>query len=248
MPVIFSRAVKGEIEGLDEWVLCFLIEESNVTVRGIRFTGYSYPHTRYFPVARINKAKSDLLVEQCVFTGDPNISQIQAGVIANGNKVRIDHCIFYKLRNTVVFFQDIGEGFKTGNGITNSIIFGASHAVWTVFPDRDFRFEGNIVAGCRYVWVKNEFNTARYSINDCVIINNKYLTGVAGNSRLNPVAFELEQENITSDGELILRLTGVDERPFLDEVDKPLPVDYLHPVSGSAGYGMLAGLFKTLKL
>ncbi len=248
MPVVFSRAVKGEIEGLDHWVVCFLIDESRVTVRGIKFTGYAYPHTRYFPVARINKSETDLLVEQCLFLGDANVSQIQAGVIAHGDKVRIDHCIFYKLRNTVVFFQDAGNGIKTGNGITNSIIFGVAHAVWTVFNDKDFIFEKNIVSDCGYVWAKNSINTAKYAINDCIIVNNKYLTGMTDAERLNPVDFELEESNITTTGKVILRLTGVDERPFLDEVDKPLPVDYMHPVPGSAGYGTSAGLFKKRNL
>ena len=247
MPVILSRSLKGEIEGLDHWVVCFLVDESHVTIRGIKFQGYSYPHTRYFPVARINKAKSGLLVEQCLFEGDANVSQIQAGVIAHGNEVMIDHCIFYKLRNTVVFFQDTGNGMKTGNGITNSIIFGAAHAVWTVTPDKDFRFENNIVSDCGYVWAKNGINTGKYAINNCLLVNNKYLTGMTDNERLNPVDFELEESNNITTGKVTLRLTGVNERPFLDEVDKPLPVDYMHPVPGSAGYGMMAGLFKDRK-
>ncbi|MEJ2629175.1 MAG: hypothetical protein P8078_11530, partial [bacterium] len=106
-----------------------------------------------------------------MFVGDANISQIQAGVIAHGNEVKIDHCIFYKLRNTVVFFLDSGNGIKTGNGITNSIIFGVSQAVWTVAPDKNFKFENNIIANCRYVWARNFFNTTKnYSIENCVIV------------------------------------------------------------------------------
>jgi hypothetical protein len=146
MPVIANNSKKGEIPGNDNFVVSFLIDESHVTIRGIKFQGYFYPHTRYFPIARFNKTKTDLLIEQCMFVGDANISQIQAGVIANGNEVSIDHCVFYKPRNTVVFFLDSGDGIKTGNGITNSIIFGASQAIWTVSTDKDFKFENNIVS------------------------------------------------------------------------------------------------------
>jgi hypothetical protein len=247
MPVITSKAIKGEIQYY-HWVVSFLIDESHVTIRGIKFHGYFYPQTRYFPVARINKTKTDLLVEQCLFVGETNSSQIQAGVIAHGNEVKINHCVFYKVRNTVVFFQDSGDGIKTGNGITNSIIFGANQAVWTAWPDKDFRFENNIVSNCRYVWAKNYFNTTKnYSIDNCVIVNNQYYKGIADTVRLSPGEFEINENNVTKKGEISLRLTGVDDKPFLDEVDKPLPIDYMHITPNTIGYDIGAGLFKHRK-
>jgi hypothetical protein len=247
MPVIASKAKKGEITVNSNFVISFLIDENHVTIRGIKFHGYFYPDTRYFPIARFNKTKTDLLVEQCMFVGDANISQIQAGIIAHGNEVKVDHCIFYKVRNTVVFFQDSGNGIKNGNGLTNSIIFGASQAVWTAWPDKDFKFENNIVSNCGYVWVKNSFNTTKYAINHCVIVNNQYYTGVPDNVRLNPGEFEIAENNITKKGEISLRLTGNDDKPFLDEVDKPLPIDYMHIIPNTIGYEIGAGIFKHKK-
>jgi hypothetical protein len=245
MPVIASRARKGELPQSAHFVAAFLIEASNVTIRGLKFHGYCYPNTRYFPIARFNTTKTDLLVEQCVFVGDANISQIQVGVIAHGNEVRIDHCIFYKVRNTAVFFRDSGEGVKTGNGITNSIIYGANHAVWTAWPDKDFLFANNIVSNCMYVWIKNNFNPTTYSAENCIIVNNRYYTGMPDSVRLNPKEFEIDERNVTKEGEISLRLIGTEERPTLDSVDKPLPVDYLHVIPGSLGYELHAGLFKT---
>jgi hypothetical protein len=247
MPVIVNISKKGEIPGNDNFVVSFLINENHVTIRGIKFQGYFYPHTRYFPIARFDKTKTDLLVEQCMFVGDANISQIQAGVIASGDEVRIDHCVFYKLRNSVVFFLDSGNGIKTGNGLTNSIIYGASQAVWTVATDKDFKFENNIVSDCRYVWAKNDFNKTKYSLNNCIVVNNQHYTGIADKVRLSPKKFELDETNVTKKGKISLRLTGADDEPYLDEVDKPLPVDYMHPVSGSLGYDCMAGLFKNRK-
>jgi hypothetical protein len=239
MPVIASKAKKGEIPDSYHFVASFLINESHVTIRGIKFHGYFYPNTRYFPVARFNKAKTDLLIEQCMFIGDENISQIQAGVIAHGNDVIIDHCVFYKLRNTVVFYQDSGDGIKTGNGITNSIIFGAKQGVWTAWPDKDFKFENNIVSNCKHVWVKNYFNTAKsYSINNCIIVNNQYYKVISDSlGMLAPGEFEIKETNVIKEGEISLRLIE-------NNVDKPLPVDYLHVIPGSLGYNMGAGLFK----
>jgi hypothetical protein len=247
MPVIASKAIKGELAESYNFVAGFLIDESHVTIRGIKFHGYFYPNTRYFPVARFNKSKTDLLVEQCMFVGDANISQIQAGVIAHGNEVRIDHCVFYKTRNTVVFFQDSGNGIKNGNGLTNSIIFGASQAVWTAWPDKDFKFENNIVSNCRYVWVKNSFNITKYSINNCLIVNNQYHKGIPDDVRLNPGEFEIAENNVTKEGEISLRLIGNDDKPFLDSVDKPLPIDYMHIIPNTPGYEIGAGIFKHRK-
>jgi hypothetical protein len=248
MPVITSKSMRGELPINDNFVVSFLIDESHVTIRGLKFHGYYYPHVRYFPVARFNKAKTDLMVEQCIFSGDANIAQIQAGVIASGNEVKIDHCIFYKIRNTVVFFLDSGDGIKSGNSLTNSIIFGASQAVWTVSPDNDFRFEHNIVSNCRYVWAKNNFNTSNsYSINNCIVVNNKYSKGVADDRRLSPDDFELRENNVTKSGNISLRLTGNNDKPSLDEVDKPLPIDYLHTIPGSLGSDLGAGIFKHKK-
>jgi hypothetical protein len=248
MPVITSKAKKGEIPDSYHFVVSFLIDESHITIRGIKFHGYFYPNARYFPIARLNKTKTDLLVDQCMFVGETDNSQIQVGVIAHGNEIKIDHCVFYKVRNTVVFFQDSGNGIKYGNCITNSIIFGANQAVWTSWPDKDFKFENNIVSNCRYVWVKNDFNSTKYSINNCVIVNNQYYKGVPDSVRLRPGEFEINEKNIIKTGEISLRLIDNDDKPLLLHIDNPLPIDYLHIIPGTLGYDMGAGLFKNRKL
>ena len=248
MPIIASMAMKGEFPASYHWVVSLLVDESHVIIRGIKFHGYLFPNARYFPVARFNKKKADLLVEQCLFVGETNSSQIQAGVIAHGDEVRIDHCVFYKVRNTVVFFQDSGNGIKTGNGITNSIIFGSNQAVWTSSPDKDFKFDNNIVSNCRYVWAKSYFNTSKsYSVDNCIIVNNQYFKGIADTSRLEPGEFEISENNVTKEGEVTLRLFDTDDKPLLLGVDEPLPLDYLHVIPGSAGYEMGAGIFKHRK-
>jgi hypothetical protein len=93
MPVIANRSGKREIPDNFNFVVSFVINESRVTHQGIQFHGCFYPHTRYFPIARFDRTKTDLRVEQCLFVGDANISQIRVGVIAHGNEVIIDHCL-----------------------------------------------------------------------------------------------------------------------------------------------------------
>ena len=240
MPVIASRASEGEIPENAHFVTAFRIDESHVTIRGLKFHGYFYPHTRYNPVGRFDKTLTDLLVEQCVFVGDPNVSQLHVGIFSSGNKALIDHCVFFKVRNTVVFGAE-----PEGSGITNSIIYGACQAVWTAGPDKSFRFENNIVTNCGYVWVKNSANTTtNYSMNNCIIVNNRYFKGIPDSVRLQPGEFELRESNIIKAGEISLRLTGAEDKPLLTGVDKELPVDYMHIIPGTPGYEMGAGLFK----
>jgi hypothetical protein len=241
MPIIVNSSKKGEIQGEDySYVVSFLINESHVTIRGIKFHGYFYPNARYFPVARFNKTKTDLSVEQCMFVGDENASHIQVGIIAHGNEIKVDHCVFYNAKNSVVFWQDAGDNIKYGNSLSNSIIFGAfQSAVWTAWPDKDFKFENNIVSNCKHVWVKNFFNTAKYSIDNCVIVNNQYYRGVPYDSGVCPEEFEINEKNVTKEGNISLRL--------IDNIDDPFPVDYLHIIPGSLGYDIGAGLFKYRK-
>jgi hypothetical protein len=238
MPIIISTSKKGEIPGQDyHFVAAFLINESHVTIRGLKFPGYYYPNTRYFPIARFNKAKTDLFVEQCLFVGDEDASHLQVGIIAHGNGILADHCVFYNVRNSVVFWQDAGDGIKTGNGITNSIIYGATQSgVWTAWPDNDFVFENNIVSHCKHAWIKNYDNPTVYAIDNCIIVNNQFYQTIAGNT-LRPQAFEVEETNVIKEGNISLR-------PKDPVTHNPLPIDYLHIIPNTLGHDMGAGLFK----
>jgi hypothetical protein len=175
-----------------------------------------------------------------MFVGDKDASHIQVGIIAHGNEIKIDHCVFYNAKNTVVFWQDAGDQIKKGNKLTNSIIFGASQsAVWTAWPDKDFKFENNIISNCKHVWIKNYFNTTKYSMDNCVIVNNKYYKSIPDSTGVNPAEFEINEKNVTKVGEISLRL--------IDDIDQPFPIDYLHIIPGSLGYNIGAGLFKYRK-
>lgn len=238
MPVIFSTSKKGELPDQDyHFVAGFLINENHVTIRGIKFPGYFYPNTRYFPIARFNKEKTDLFVEQCLFVGDEDASHLQVAIMAHGSKIRADHCVFYKVRNTIVFWEAAGDGIKTGNGITNSIIYGATQSgIWTADPDKDFLFKNNVVSNCKNFWIKNETNHTVYSIDNCVIVNNRNDLVVAGD-QLVPTGFKVAENNVIKEGDISLR----QKDPVTHYA---LPKDYLHPVPGSPGCDLGAGLFK----
>ena len=235
MPVIVNTSIKGTIPGFDQWIVSFLIGADHVVIRGIKFPGYFYPNSYYFPVARIDKSKADLCVEQCMFTGDEQTYPIQVAVIGHGDKIKIDHCIFYNCNNAVVFWGDSGNGIKTGNNLTNSIIIVGFCAIWTSMPDKDFVFENNIVSKAEYFWVTNYFNKTVYPVNNCLVINNQHYQGVWHEEGVIPEEFRLVENNVIKEGNISLRL--------MDNIDNPMPLDYLHVIPYSSGYGLRAGLF-----
>jgi len=242
MPVIISRSAPGEIMSEDTflkdyWITSFYINASHVTIRGLKFLGYNYPTKIYYPISRFNKTKTDLAVEQCMFIGDLQLAEIQVGIIAHGDSVRVDHCIFYGANNSVVYWHDPGNGIKTGNSMTNCIIYGASEsAVYPCYPDKDFVFKNNVISNCKIFWsICPEFNTANYSIDSCVVLNCKIYTG----NGEKPVDFKLNESNTVKEGEISLRM--------INTIWEPWPKDHLHVIPNTLGYNLGAGIFKNKK-
>jgi len=238
MPIVINSSGFGEIPGeAPSFVVSFLVEASHVTLRGLKFHGYPRANSRYFPVARFDKTRTDLVVEQCLFVADPNAAHIQVGVIAHGDGIKVDHCVFYQARNAVVFWENGANAIKTGNALTHSIIVGAGQsAVWTAWPDRNFAFHHNVVARCKHVWIRNADNSSTYAAEDCIMVDNQHRTGIACTDGVHPEPFDLAEHNVTTTGEIALRL--------VDDLDHPLPRDYLHPLPGSLGRSLEAGLFR----
>jgi len=113
-------------------------------------------------------------------------------------------------------------------------------AVWLAWPDRDFVFNNNVIANCNYALIKDDFNSFKYSIENSVIVNNKFYMGIASNNGLKPDAFNINENNIVKTGEVSLKTMN-------ENVDDALPVDYLHVLPNSPGYNIGAGLFKNKK-
>ena len=235
MPVIISKSKKGDLPENSNIIIDFLVDESHVTIRGLKFLGYCYPVNMFFPIRRSDREKSDLVVEQCMFLADQQTSVIQSAIIAHGDSVKIDHCVFYNVNNTVIFYKCApGKDFKTGNSMTNCIVYGASEcAIWTSFPDKDFVYKNNIITNCNFFWIKYSPNTTVYSIENCIIANNK---NYKGDENFKPKNFEMNESNIIKEGEISLRM--------INTIWEPSPKDHLHVIPGTLGYDIGAGLFK----
>jgi hypothetical protein len=233
MPVIVSIAKKDN----NNRVVGFSINEDHVTIRGLKFLGYFYPISIYFPIARLNRVNNDLLVEQCLFSCDFQTTVIQVGVIAHGNEVKVDHCVFYNANNSVVFYYGSQSNIKTGNSMTNCIVYGACESgVWVASPDSNFIYKNNIVSNCNFSWIQNGENHTIYSVDSSIVVNNQHKTG---DGNLSPTTIELNENNVIEEGNISLRM--------LKSVFSALPKDHLHIMLGTLGSDMGAGLFKKKK-
>lgn len=239
MPVIISISKKGEFTGDNKSIIVdFSIDVSHVTIQGLKFLGYNYPVNMFFPIVRKNKEKTDLVVEQCMFLGNLQTSVIQAAIIAHGDSVKVDNCVFYNANNTVIFYECAsGKDFKIGNSMTNCIVYGACEsAIWTSYPDKDFVYKNNVVTNCNFFWIKYSADTTTYTIDSCVIVNNQHYKGDAN---MNPSDFAMNENNIIKDGNISFRM--------ISTIWKPWPIDHLHIIPNTLGYNLGAGLFKHRK-
>jgi hypothetical protein len=133
------------------------IETSHVTVEGLRFTGgpaYYYidgkHNRRSYPIWRDGRNLDDLLVTQCLFTGDVDLLPVRVATIANGHGLVLDHCVFYHCQNPVVFWNAEG-GVSHGNAMRYCLVYGAYYSgVWTTQnTGEDFEFHSQYHCGLR---------------------------------------------------------------------------------------------------
>lgn len=234
------------------------VETSHVSLLGLKILGapvIEHPEkgriVRVYPVTRTNPALEDLEVSQCVFAGDEVNSPLHLGIIANGNSIVIDHCIFYGLKQAVVYWS----GKSTGHVMRNTLIYnGYGCGVWTSAIANDFVFENNIIANSNYSWISQLSRDSNqqvlkdttkketavvpilYQVNNSLFAGNKKITGTGGGPQLNfkdidPILLKFNNTKIT------------EQRIELDYDQESK--NFLHPVKGTLGADIGVGLFKT---
>jgi hypothetical protein len=238
MPIILSAiTIPQDINNAE--TRGFEIETNHVTVQGLRFTGtadYYYidsiHNRRYYPIWREGRKLEDLLVTQCMFIGSGHVSPIRVAVIANGNGLVLDHCVFFNCENSVVFWNTENES-SHNNAMRYCIAYESNYSgVWTTAQVADdFEFHHNIIVNGRAAWIRDDNSTHHYQIHDCIITGNQKLTA---NGRNNSTQNDfLTMENV--------KLTGTIEL----EKDKS-KINYMQLKEGSFGTSLKAGLFKKI--
>lgn len=241
MPVVVTVAPMAKSVGGEE-AKGLQFELSHVTVEGLRFSGspdYSYIDSqnlsRSYPIWRDGKDWDDLLVTQCLFAGDPDVLPLHLGVIANGQGLVIDHCVFFRCKNSVVFWK--ANGTSQHNAMRYCLVYGGYFSgVWTTQSTGgdDFEFHHNVIANCRTAWIRENGSTRHYKAHDCLFAGNSnpagYGSGPAGGGGPTSTDF-LQMENLQFKGEV---------RIEMDQSRR----NYLQLAAGSDGGAIKAGLFK----
>ena len=237
MPIITPIISATSTPGDGEEARGFEIEASHVTIEGLRFTGspvYYYidekQSRRYYPVWRDGKNLDDLVVTQCLFAGNLDVMPIRVAVIANGNGLAIDHCVFFNCQNSVVFWEAEG-GTSYHDAMRYCLVYESNYSgVWTTTNTADdFEFHNNIIADSRTGWVRDNNSTHNYQIHDCIYANNSKLTGNGGDDAINDDFLKMSN----------VQLTGK-----IDIEKDQSKNNYLQLKEDSFGSGLKAGLFK----
>lgn len=229
------------------------VEMSHLTIQGLKILGapvVEHPKEgqiiRVYPISRTNPALDDLEIRQCVFAGDEITSPNHLGIIANGNGIVVDHCIFYHLKQAIVYWSRK----STGHVMRNTLIYGGyGCGVWTSAIANDFIFENNIIANSNYAWISQldrdkgqqeikdtttKTDPILYQVNNSLFAGNKKVTGTGGGPQLNfkdidPILLKFNNTKIT---EQSVELNLDDHSKY-----------FMHPKTGTLGADKGVGLF-----
>jgi L-ascorbate metabolism protein UlaG (beta-lactamase superfamily) len=240
MPIILSTEIPQQWEKTKTQIETsgLKIEISHVTIRGLKFLGSPVSHIWYYPVFREGKNLEDLVVTQCLFIMDRNALSSNVAIIANGHGLVVDHCIFYNCRNPIVFWNADG-GTSKNNAMRYCIVDGAyTSGVWVCQTAEDFKFHNNIIARSKYAWMRNSSNQRKYRLHDCIITDNECYSGECGTDwklKATGPGIVYDEKDVIKTGTVVLEMGN--------GIDLPVPRNFLHPVPGTLGSDLGAGLF-----
>jgi len=218
------------------------IETNHVTIQGLRVLGtpvHERPAEgmvrRNYPIVREGRNLDDLRITQCLFLGDQHVIPNHLAILASGQGIVVDHCVFYHCKDAVVFwFSDLpAEHCEVHH---NLMIGNYGAAVWSWSVAEDFKFYNNVVANTNVFWVLNRDEKASLSLSNSFVVGYNDLVNKGGG------AFgygEKGDPNKLKFGEdVIIKKEGT-----VQIEEDPTKRNYLHPVEGSEAAKIGAGLF-----
>jgi hypothetical protein len=229
-----------------------MIEMSHVTIQGLKILGMpvvEHPKEGYiqrvYPIARLNPEFDDLEIIQCFFAGDEVTNPNHLPIIANGTGIVLDHCLFYHVKQGIVYWSRN----STGHAMRNCLIIGNyGCGIWTSAIANDFDFRNNVIANGNYIWIsqltrdrgQQEVGTVKsepihYKVYNSLFAGNLKYVGTGGGPALNFKDVEPTMLELIN--------TKLSDKPIAIEMDQSKK-NYLHPIAGSEAEKIGAGLFK----
>lgn len=162
------------------------VEVSHVTIQGLRVLGtpvHEKPAEGYvrrnYPIVREGRNLDDLRVTQCLFIGDRHAIPNHLSVLASGQGVVVDHCVFYNVKDAVVFWFSDRPAERCE--MHHNLVFGSyGAAVWTWSAAEDFKFYNNVVANTNVFWVLNKDEKYAFHLSNSLVTGYNELVNKGG--------------------------------------------------------------------
>jgi hypothetical protein len=222
------------------------IETSYVTIQGLRVLGtpvHERPQERMvrrnYPIVREGRSLDDLRITQCLFVGDKIAIPNHLAILASGQGIVVDHCVFYHCKDAIVFwFSDrpaehceVHHNLFIGN-------YGA--AVWSWAAAEDFKFYSNVVSNTNIFWVLNRDEKVSFSLSNSLVIGYNELVNKGGG------AFDFGEkgnpDRLKFGKDVVIKKEGT-----LQIEEDPTKRNYLHLIPGTQGSELGAGLFTKIQ-
>jgi len=218
------------------------IETDHVTIQGLRVLGtpvHERPKhgmvRRNYPIVREGLNLEDLRVTQCLFIGDKHAIPNHVAILASGQGVVVDHCIFYQCKDAIVLWHsdepsrncEIHHNLFLGN-------YGAN--VWSWSAAEDLKFYNNIVTDTNVFWILNRDEKTSFTLSNSLIAGYNELVNKGGGPA--GLGEKADPAKLKFGKDVMLKKEG-----NLQIEEDPIKRNYLHIVSGTTGADLKAGLF-----
>lgn len=218
------------------------IETSYVTIQGLRVLGtpvHERPQQgmvkRNYPIVREGRNLDDLRITQCLFVGDKVAIPNHLDILASGQGIVVDHCVFYHCKDAIVFWYsdrpaehcEVHHNLFIGN-------YGA--VVWSWTAAEDFKFYNNVVANTNVFWILNKDEKVSFFLSNSIVIGYNELVNKGGSAfgfgeKGNPDRLKFGKD-------VVIKKEG-----NLQIEEDPTKRNYLHLIPGTMGADLGVGLF-----
>ncbi|MFZ2338405.1 MAG: hypothetical protein WAW07_01630 [Bacteroidales bacterium] len=218
------------------------VETSYVTIQGLRILGtpvHERPQEgmvkRNYPIVREGRNLDDLRITQCLFVGDEYVIPNHLGVLASGQGIVVDHCVFYQCKDAVVFwFSD--KPAERCEMHHNLMIDNYGAAVWSWTVADDFRFYNNVVSNNNVFWEVGRDENRTYTITNSLVVGYNSLVNKGGGAF--GYGEPTDPKRLKYGNDVIIKKEG-----SLQIEKDQTKRNYLHLTQGTLGADLGAGLF-----
>jgi hypothetical protein len=218
------------------------IETSHVTIQGLKILGTPVVERpkegmvrRAYPIVREGRNLDDLRVTQCLFVGDEHVIPNHLAVLASGQGIVVDHCVFYQCKDAVVYWHS-DEPARNCAMHHNLLIDNYGGGVWTWTVADDFEFYNNVVSNINVFWEAGRDADRTFSFSNSMVVGYNSFVNVGGGAF--GYGEPADPGRVRYDEDVIVKKKG-----SLQIEKDPTKRNYLHVVSGTPGSEYGAGLF-----